>query len=98
MANGETAPSPRSHLILQQSGLAKANLLLMYNKGLSPDTRTPLGMVNFPGGPPGGKPAEQNRAGWPLDTEARPAKEPTPRPPRFASEERSVPIEYSARD
>ena len=34
-------------MILQQSGLAKANLLHMYNKGLSRATDSPVHMVNF---------------------------------------------------
>jgi hypothetical protein len=46
--NGETAPTFRSHLIPQQSGLPKANLLHMYNKGLSRASRPPIDMVNFP--------------------------------------------------
>jgi hypothetical protein len=41
-------PTTTSHLISQQSGLAKANLLHMYNKGLSQATDTPVDMVNFP--------------------------------------------------
>jgi hypothetical protein len=44
-------PIPTSPLIPQQSGLAKANPsqnpLLMYNKGLTQATGSPLDMVNF---------------------------------------------------